>query len=237
MEPETAAPRFQLYYWPISFRGCFVSYLFAYKAVPLTVISDYEQISALQDLPPLEQAIPFFGPPVLHDRKTGRSLSQMPAIVLYVAGELDLVPDDPYAVALRLKVLMDCNDLLMEICRYNGSIMWDRVEWVLFRSERLPRWMQVFEASLTRGTIGTDPVTFVDIGVFALFGTMIRCLPELEPDLIKQAPGIHALCQRIGAKPSLAAYVEEETRAYGDTYCGGQIEASIRAMLLADANE
>ena len=228
-------PRFQLYYWPIPFRGCFVSYLFAYRGEPLLEEASYEAIENLRSQDPGEQDIPFIGPPVLHDLESNRSLSQMPAIVLYVSRELDLLPDDPFDEALCMKILMDCNDVLMEICRYNGSFMWKRDEWTRFRSERLPRWLNVFEASLQRGHIGKPPTTFADIGVFALFGNMMRCLPELEPDVLANAPGIHTLCQRIGAQPSLAAYVADEAQKYGTLYCGGQIEESIRRMLALDA--
>ncbi len=228
-------PRFQLTYWPLPFRGCFVSYLFAYRGVPLLEETGYEDIERLRRRPPSEQDIPFMGPPVLRDLDTGRTLSQMPAIVLYVSQELDLLPEDPFAVAMCMKILMDCNDVLMEICRFNGSIMWEHPEWTDFRSRRLPRWLQIFEASLQRGIIGSDTVSFADIGVFALFGNMTRCLPELEPDLLKHAPGIHALCRRIGSQPSLAEFVAAQAQQYGDLYCGGQIEASIREMLRLDA--
>lgn len=226
--------RFELRYWPIPFRGCFVSYLFAYRDVPLSEESDFEQIEALISRHPAEQEVPFMGPPVLHDHESGRTLSQMPAIVLYVSGELDLLPDDPFELAMSMKVLMDCNDVLMEICRYNGSSMWNREDWRQFRSRRLPRWMQIFEASLERGVIGRKSVGFADIGVFALFGNMTRCLPELETELVDHAPGIHALCRSIGARPSLARYVAAEERKYGNLYCGGQIEESIRRMLELD---
>ena len=226
--------RFQLYYWPLPFRGCFVSYLFAYRDVPLLEESASQENAALKDRHPSEQPVPYVGPPVLHDLAADRFLSQMPAIVLYVAPELDLMPADRFDQATCMKVLMDCNDVLMEICRYNGSSMWVREEWIEFRSRRLPRWMQVFEASLQRGFIGGGAVTFADVGVFALFGTMTRCLPELESDLLEHAPGIHALCRTIGSEPSLARYVEAEEQKYGNLYCGGQIEASIREMLKMD---
>ena len=134
-----------------------------------------------------------------------------------------------------MKVLMDCNDVLMEICRNNGSTMWEREEWTAFRSRRLPRWLEIFEESLKRGHIGKDQVTFADVGVYALFGNMTRCLPELENDLRQGAPGIHAHCRHIGAEPSLAAFVAAEERQYGKLYCGGQIEQSIRDMLAMDA--
>ncbi|MDJ0917983.1 MAG: glutathione S-transferase family protein [Woeseiaceae bacterium] len=235
MSSKISEPRFKLYYWPLPFRGCFVSYLFAYRDVPLLEIADFEEISDLQISHPSDQDVPFMGPPVLSDLESGRSLSQMPAIVLYVAGELDLIPEDPFDAAMCMKVLMDCNDVLMEICRYNGSIMWERDTWTEFRSNRLPRWLDIFEESLKRGLFGRDAVSFADIGVYALFGNMIRCLPELEPDLRTRAPGTHAICQRIGSKPSLAKFVADEEREYGNLYCGGQIEQSIRRMLEEDA--
>ena len=136
---------------------------------------------------------------------------------------------------MSMKVLMDCNDVLMEICRYNGSTMWGRDEWVEFRSNRFPHWLAIFEESLERGFIGQDPTTFADIGVYALFGNMTRCLPELEPDLLNGAPGIHALCRAIGSEPSLARYVAGQEEQYGKLYCGGYIEKSIRKMLELDA--
>ena len=235
MATTTTGPEFQLHYWPIPFRGCFVSYLFAYRDVPLLEESGSEDIEALMGASVDEQDVPFMRPPVLRDLRTGRTLSQMPAIVLYVSHELGLVPDDTFEMAMCMKVLTDCNDVLMEICRYNGSMMWEREEWRHFRTERFPHWLRIFEESLNRGFIGKDPATFADIGVFALFGNMTRCLPELDPDVLAHAPGIHAFCRNIGSTPSLAEYVADEERRYGDLYCGGQIEASIRTMLAMDA--
>ncbi len=235
MASKMPQPRFQLYYWPIPFRGCFVSYLFAYRDVALLEDTSFEDMRGLMSRHPGEQDVPFMGPPVLRDLDSDRTLSQMPAIVLYVSGELDFMPDDPFDVAMCVKILMDCNDVLMEVCRYNGSSMWTREEWIPFRSQRLPRWMQIFEESLQRGFIGKESASFADIGVFALFGNMTRCLPELDADLLEHAPGIHALCERIGSQPSLASYVAGEEEKYGKLYCGGQIEKSIREMLEMDA--
>ncbi len=236
MTPEVHGPRFQLYYWPLPFRGCFVSYLFAYRDVPLLEVADFDTIVEMKGLDPGEQDVPFMGPPVLRDLESGRTLSQMPAIVLYASRELDLIPEDPFDAAMAMKVLMDCNDVLMEICRYNGSSMWAREDWSEFRSRRLPRWLGIFEESLKRGFIGKDLATFADIGVYALFGNMTRCLPNLEADVLEHAPGIHALCEEIGAQPSLAKYVAAQEQTYGNLYCGGQIEKSIRKMLAMDAN-
>jgi glutathione S-transferase len=237
MSSTGSQPGFQLYYWPVPFRGCFISYLFAYRDVPLLEETSLETNAEAKNRRPGEQDIPYMGPPVLLDLESGQALSQMPAIVMYVSGRLDLIPQDPFDAALSMKVLMDCNDVLMEICRYNGSSMWTRDEWKQFRSQRLPRWMHIFEESLKRGFIGKHATSFADIGVFALFGNMTRCLPELEADLLDHAPGIHALCQKIGFQPSLAKYVADEEHKYGKRYCGGQIEKSIRKMLEMDAEQ
>ena len=237
MPSQMSEPRFQLYYWPLPFRGCFVSYLFAYRDVPLLEEADFDKVKELMSSHPSEQDVPFMGPPVLRDLESGRTLSQMPAIVLHVSDELGLLPEDPFHAAMSMKILMDCNDVLMEICRYNGSMMWERESWKEFRSQRLPRWLDIFEASLKRGFLGKDPVSFADIGVFALFGNMMRCLPELEADVLDRAPGVHALCQTIGSKPSLAEFVADEEQQYGKLYCGGQIEKSIRRMLAMDAGQ
>jgi len=235
MLSSTSGSRFQLYYWPIPFRGSFVSYLFAYRGVPLLMETSFEEIESLINRDPGAQAVPFMGPPMLRDLESGRTLSQMPAIVLYVAHELDLLPEDRFDAGMCMKVLMDCNDVLMEICRYNGSVMWSREEWTQFRLQRFPRWLHISEESMKRGFIGKNLVSFADVGVFALFGNMIRCLPDLEADILSHAPGIHALCQKIGSQSSLAEYVSLEEQKYGKLYCGGQIEKSIRKMLAQDA--
>ena len=234
MAASASEASYQLCYWPIPFRGCFVSYLFAYRNEPLEEISDFDEIRQILDLDPEAQEVPFMGPPMIRELATGRTLSQMPAIVLYVSEHLDLRPEDPYDLAMCMKILMDCNDVLMEICRYNGSMMWEYQDWQHFRSVRLPRWMRIFEESLNRGFVGEDTVSFADIGIYALFGNMTRCLPDLDADLREHAPGIHALCARIGSTPSLASYVAGQEESFGDLYCGGQIEASIRAVLALD---
>lgn len=234
MPDHTLNDRFELLYWPIAFRGCFVSYLFAYRNVGLIEISDERAIRQELAPGPHEQAVPAMGPPILRDRHTGFRLSQTPAIVLHVAPMLDLLPAEPGQVDRAMKVLLDCGDVLMEICRYNGSIMWGREEWLRFRGQRFPRWLSILEASLEAGFYGNEDSSFADIAVYALLGNMIRCLPQLHADVREHAPGVFKLCQRIGATPSLATHVADQSGRFGTVYCDGQIEASIREMLALD---
>jgi len=226
--------RYKVTYWPLAFRGCFVTYLLAYADVAFAVEDDMAAIDRLKAQAVADQPTPLIGPPMLEDLETGIALNQVPAIVTYYAQSFGLAPQDPLQAARALKVLMDCNDLLMEICCYNGTSMWTREGWVQFRTERLPKWLGIFEEEIKRGTMGGDAVNFADIATCALFSPMMRCMPQLRPDLESAAPAVVALCDRIVAQPSLAAYIETEAQKYGTLYCGGQIEQSIRSQLALD---
>ena len=61
-------PRFHLYYWPLPFRGCFVSYLLAWADEPFD-LADMDALVELKSREPGAQEVPFVGPPVLHDRR------------------------------------------------------------------------------------------------------------------------------------------------------------------------
>lgn len=50
--------KYTLYYWPMAFRGCFISYQFAYKNEPLTLAGTWESIAAMNAEQPEEQNIP-----------------------------------------------------------------------------------------------------------------------------------------------------------------------------------
>jgi len=64
---------------------------------------------------------------------------------------------------------------------------------------------------------------------------MTAKLPPLQPMLAAHAPAITGLCDRIGALPSQAELRRQSDAAYGDVWCSGQIEASLRAVLAPPA--
>ena len=64
--------------------------------------------------------------------------------------------------------------------------------------------------------------------------------PQLELDLSgdramamleEAAPMTSALSRRVSALPALAELAAKSREDYGDAYCGGQIEASLRKVL------
>src|SRR5580658_4800194 len=88
-DPLTWKPKmsdYDLYYWPIPFRGQFVRAVLAHAGKSWTE-HDGAAISKLMRGPVNDMPVPFMGPPLLIDKKADFAVSQMAAIVLYL-GEM-----------------------------------------------------------------------------------------------------------------------------------------------------
>jgi glutathione S-transferase len=233
----------KLYYWPAPFRGNFIRFLLE-EAGEKYEEASVKEISELYSLPVEDQPHPMMAPPFIHDLDRDVFLSQMPAIVMYLSEKVGFLPQDTYKSAICNKLVLDSNDVLIEITNYNGSVMWEREAWRQFRDKRLKRWLEIFEQTGRRFglnsdggfMLGGDKISTADIVTYALWGTMIRCLPELSADCRKHAPYIFGLCQRIESRTNIKQLVKNQEKSYGKQYCGGQIEKSIRSMLEEDGD-
>jgi len=228
---------YTLHYWPIPFRGQFVRAALAHVGARWEE-ADMDAMIALKDRAPADQPVPHMGPPVLTDHATGLSLAQTPAILAYLGRKHDLIPDDPAMAALTHKAVADANDVLYEMTRYNGAQMWTEAAWNDYRP-RLARWMAIFEATGTRHGLapraghflGTDEPGVADLAVYVLWGTMTAKLPPLRPLLEETAPAVAGLSDRMAVLPEQAELRVRSDEAYGEEWCSGQIEASLRAVL------
>jgi glutathione S-transferase len=226
-----------LYYWPIPFRGQFIRAVLAHVGASWEE-RGFDEIVSLKSAPPEDQPIPHMGPPVLVDGQSGTSLSQMPAILIYLGEQHGLMADDPAGRALTLKIILDANDVLYEMTRYNGDQMWTPESWRDFQP-RLKRWMELFEETGTRNglsaksgfVLGTDAPGLADLVVATLWGPMTDKLPPLRPILDETAPAIARLADRISALPEQVDLRRRSDEAYGKEWCSGQIEESLRAVL------
>ena len=229
---------YKLYYWSVPFRGNFIRLLLEdanaeYSEATSEEIVDWKSMSAE------EQPLPAMAPPFLHDLNSDIFLAQMPAIVMYLSEKLEYLPKDVFKSAICLKLILDSNDVLAEITNQNGSVMWEYDKWKQFRKRRLKRWFEIFEQTGQRFGLNSDSgymlggnqISTADITTYALWGTMVRCLPQLSVDFDRHAPCVFALCQRIANRPNVQELLESQSQSYGDMYCGGQIEKSIRSML------
>lgn len=225
---------YKLYYWEAPFRGNFVELILAEAK------ANYERHDPTEIYPEksLKISHPGMAPPYLYDCKNKKYLAQMPAILMYLGQKHDYLPKKPETLALALKTILDCNDVLMEITNYHGMEMWTRKKWKEFRSDRLARWMQIFEKTgrlhglqVNQGFLLGSRISVADLASCALFGTLMHCFPTLTKDLKKNSPRIAGLCQRIEARSSIKTFLETQRRELGQVYCGGQIERSLREML------
>ena len=60
---------------------------------------------------------------------------------------------------------------------------------------------------------------------------MTAKFPALRPLLDETAPALAGLSDRIGALPEQAELRARSDAAYGEEWCSGEIEASLRAVL------
>lgn len=228
---------YTLYYWPLPFRGQLVRCVLAHAGASWAE-AGVEDLLSLEDAEPAAQLVPHMGPPVLTDHAADLSLAQTPAILSYLGDKHGLVPPDPPRAASTVKIVADANDVLYEMTLHNGAQMWTQRRWDAYRP-RLARWMAIFEEHGRRHgltvegghVLGTDAPGLADLVVHTLWGVMTSKLPALRPLFEATAPATAALCDRIAGRPEQEALRARSDEAYGDEWCGGRIEASLRAVL------
>jgi len=226
--------RFVLHYWPLPFRGHFPRFVLAHAGVGWDE-PGVDRLTQLRTAPVRGQPVPFMAPPLLEDRDAGVALAQMPAIMAYLGSVFGLMPDNPAHMALTLKVLGDCTDVIEEITCHCGAAMWTDAGWAGFAGARLVRWLEIFEDTGLRpedGTLlGSDTYQIADLACAALWHTMADKLPALAPHIARHAPTVAALSARVADTPAIAGFRRRWDAAHGAVYCGGEIEASLREVL------
>ncbi|MBC7283631.1 glutathione S-transferase [Hoeflea sp.] len=228
---------YTLYYWPLPFRGQFVRAVLAHVGASWHEAGP-DEVASQRAAGPGAQVVPHMGPPVLTDHGNEAHLSQMPAILAYLGEKHGLLPDDPVLKAMSHKIVADANDVLYEMTRYNGAQAWNDTAWKEFQP-RLRRWMEIFEETGRRHgltarsgfMLGTQVPGLADIVTAILWSTMTAKFAPLRPMLDRHAPAIASLSDRIAALPAQAELRKRSDEDYGDEWCGGQIEASLRAVL------
>ncbi len=228
---------FTLYYWSAPFRGQFVRAVLAWAGKTWTEAGD-ARIGELMEGPVKAMPVPFMGPPVLVDERTGFAISQMPAILLYLGESLELMPADAAQRALTLKVVCDANDVIDELTRDGGASMWTGDRWAEFEP-RLRKWMSFWEEIGRRNglkarsgcLLGGETPGMADVVTATLWTTIVDRFPKIGEILEAAAPHAAALARRVSDLPALAAVAAQAREDYGETWSGGRIEASLRKVL------
>jgi glutathione S-transferase len=195
-------------------------------------------ISKLMGLPVKDMPVPFMGPPMLIDRTAEFAIAQMPAVVFYLGETLDLMPATPALRALTMKIVNDANDVIDEITLDGGREMWTEKRWHDF-VPRLKKWMSFWEETGRRHglkadsgfLLGGEAPGIADVVTATLWSTMADRFRKIEAILENAAPMTASLTRRVSDLPPLAKLAAQARQDYGDAYCGGQIEASLRKVL------
>ncbi|GBR06391.1 glutathione S-transferase [Acetobacter oeni] len=228
---------YELYYWSVPFRGQFVRAVLAWAGKTWTEGGDAE-ISKLMAEPVKDMPVPFMGPPMLIDKKARFAIAEMPAIILYLGETLNLMPATPALRALTMKIVNDANDVIDEITLDGGREMWTEKRWHDF-VPRLKKWMSFWDEIGKRHglkaesgfLLGGEAPGIADVVTATLWSTMTDRFHKIEAILREAAPMTASLTRRVAALPPLASLSAQARQNYGDAYCGGQIEASLRKVL------
>ena len=228
---------YDLYYWSVPFRGQFVRAVLAFAGKTRTEAGD-ATISKLMSGAVKQMPVPFMGPPLLIDKKAEFAIAEMPAIVLYLGETLNLMPATPASRAMTMKIVNDANDVLDELTLDGGRQMWTRKRWREF-VPRLKKWMSLWEETGRRHglkadqgfLLGGETPGIADIVTATLWSTMADRFPAIAAILDEAAPTTAALTRRVAHLPALAKLAAKARQDYGDAWCGGEIEASLRKVL------
>lgn len=232
-------PDYEFYYWSVPFRGQFVRAVLAYAGKTWTEGGD-DAIARLMAGTVKHMPVPFMGPPLLIDKKSGFAIAEMPAIILYLGETLDLMPETAALRALTMKIVNDANDVIDDITLDGGRQMWTQKRWHAF-VPRLKKWMSLWEETGHRHglkqdsgfLLGGNAPGIADIMTATLWSTMTERFHAIRTILEQAAPVTASLTQRVAALPPLARLAAKARKDYGDAYCGGRIEASLRKVLNA----
>lgn len=227
---------FDLYYWPVPFRGQFIRGILAHGGCSW----DEHGVDAIDDMMHREvgrQPIAFMGPPVLIDRERHFAISQMPAIALYLGERLNILPAAAEGRALSAKVVNDANDVLDELTLSGGREMWTPEKWEEF-VPRLQKWIRIFEDTGERNgltadsgfMLGPEKPGVADIVTALLWTTVAERFPAIKNIIEDTSPVIWGLSRRVGNTAPLALLNRRSFENYGDAYCGGEIEKSLRKV-------
>ena len=228
---------YELYYWSAPFRGQFMRAVLAHAGKTWTEGGD-AAIADLMGGPVKAMPVPFMGPPMLVDNRAKVAIAQTPAILLYLGETLDLLPATPEARALTLKIVCDANDVIDEMTNDGGREMWTDSGWAAF-VPRLRKWMSFWEETGRRHglkadggfLLGGEGPGIADVVTATLWSTLIERFQVIGQILDEAAPMTAALARRVAELPPLRALADKAREDYGDTWCGGQIEASLRKVL------
>ena len=218
---------YELYYWPgIQGRGEFVRLALEEAGADYIDVAREKGTGALMRL--WESAAvttPSFAPPFLRDGKL--VIGQTANILFHLGGKLGLSPKTEAARLWTHQIQLTVTDLVVEAHDTHhplgGDLYYEdqkpeskrRAE--LFRRNRIPRFLEWFDAILARNSKGDRHLvgarlTYADLSLFQVIEGLRYAFPQAMARTEKKYPRLVALHDRVAARPNIAAYLASERR-------------------------
>jgi glutathione S-transferase len=223
--------RYELYYWPsIQGRGEFIRLAFEEAGVPYVDVARLPGdqgggVQAMMRLLRGEMAgLPPFAPPIL---KVGElTIAQTANILQFLGPRLGLVPDDEASRVRANQLQLTVADLADEAHDTHHPVATslyyeDQKPEAIRRAghmvaDRLPKFLGYFERVLERGgehdyLVGPG-LSYVDLSMFQTLSGLRYAFPKAMARLEPSTPRLVALCERVAARPRVAAYLASDRR-------------------------
>lgn len=216
--------RYELYYWPdIQGRGEFIR--LALEDAGADYIDVARTKGGMSKMMRLmeEGARPPFAPPFL---KAGKLLiAQTAIILLYLGGRHGLAPKDEAGRLWIHQCQLTLTDFLVEIhdthhpiasgLYYADQKLEAKRRTADFRESRLPKFFGYFEDVLahnSRGGLAGAKLCYADLSLFQMVEGLTYAFPKVTARMKPHFPRLHALRDRVAARPRIAAYLGSKRR-------------------------
>jgi len=223
---------YELHYWPtIQGRGEFVRLALEAAGAPYIDVARVEG-KAGQGVPAMlrymedeTEVHPPFAPPFLKDGAV--LVGQTAAILHYLGPTLKLVARSEQARAWTQQIQLTICDMVTEAHDTHhpvstGLYYEDQKPEALRRAhafcrERMPKFLQWFEAIVARNTGGPrylvgGKLSYADLSLFQLIEGLRYAFPKAAQQVLAKTPLIVDLHDRVAALPRVAAYLRSERR-------------------------
>jgi len=222
--------RIELYYWPgIPGRGEFVRLALedaGARYVDVARQSPRGMAAMQRFLDGHERGALPFAPPFV--RVGGAVVAQTANILAFLAPRLRLVPADGGLRATVHQIQLTLADLVAEAHDTHhpiaGSLYYEdqkpaaRRRSKNFVAERMPKYLQWLERTLARNRngagrwlVGAD-CTYADLSTFQVVAGLRYAFPNAMAALEPSLPLVAGLCERVAARPRIAAYLKSKRR-------------------------
>ena len=217
--------QYELYYWPeIQGRGEFVRVVLEDAGCDYVDVA--RQPGGAQQLVAVlagerDGVLPF-APPVLY--AGALVVAQTVAITSFLGERHGLAPTSDAGRAAALTIALTIADLVAETHDTHHPIAVDKryelqravaiERAAVFRQTRVPKFLGYLEANLARNgdVLAGTSVSYADLAAFQVVAGLTYAFPRAMARVSDSIPRLHALCDRVAARPRLARYLASPRR-------------------------